>query len=171
MPEPETAAPAAPAANEIITPIQAARRYAKLIKKIHTQEAALKGTKDGLAAMAQILQEHFVDEGIQNLTVAGVTLILNRKLVGNVKAADREAFAAAIRRAGPTWNFLAKLAVNASQLGARIREYEDQTKHKDENGLPILPKTLRPYISLFEVFSIGHKQTAPSKAATAAAKK
>ena len=118
--------------------------YARLVGVIRELETQVKTHKDELAKREERLLENFSRDGIQNMkTAAGQTVYLNRevfaRLVGDTKKAHT-----ALRRAG--LGDLIKPTVNAQTLRAYVREKEESEEE--------IPKGLRPYIDVAEVYRL-----------------
>ena len=118
--------------------------YATHTQAIRDLEAEVKRRKDELRRLEEQILDAFAHDGIQNMKTAfGQTVYLNRevfaRLVGDTKKAHT-----ALRRAG--LGDLIKPTVNAQTLRAYVRE-------KEESGEE-LPKGLRPYIDIAEIYRL-----------------
>lgn len=126
------------------------RKFVKLIDESRRLEADAKAAKEQLEALEETLKEQFAAEGIQNIQVDGYTVFCARQLWAGAKDGDKAALSDALKRCGPSWNFLVEETVNSSKLSARIREITAMTP----DGLPKLPPSLVPVINITEKFSI-----------------
>lgn len=133
--------------------------YVKQTERKRRLEEELKDAKARLEEMEPRIVEQFQADGVQSLNVDGYTVYLNRKLFGGAKDGDKPAMMAALKATGDeSWMFLVEDNVNHQRLQARIRECP-----QDENGMPVLPESLRGAIAIYEEFTIGARKGAKEK--------
>tara|TARA_R110000737_G_scaffold175694_1_gene200874 strand:+ start:106 stop:510 length:405 start_codon:yes stop_codon:yes gene_type:complete len=116
-------------------------KYAQKTEARRKLDSESKRLATEIAALDARLVEEFAKTGIQNVkTASGQTVYLNREVFATL-VGDQKKAKTALRRAG--LGAFIKEGVSAQTLRGYVREMEEE-----------IPKGLRPYIDITEVFRI-----------------
>lgn len=120
------------------------KRLLALDEEIDEAEGKLAALKKDRAAVAERVQETFVEEGVQNLSTGGKCVYLARSLWTNVIPEKKEEARGVLQALG--LGAFVKESINGQQLSAWCRE-------KAEGEEPI-PEELKQVVRFFEKFEI-----------------